>query len=342
MSSLLRKQQLEQWLQQLFVDQAIYLQPLTGDAGFRIYYRLQLVEQNFIVVDSPVDKINNLAFVGLAHGFARQNIQVPEIIHYDQANGFICITDFGDTLLSHKLNPETMPTLYQQAIALLPNIQKVQPGKGCSLAEYDQPFLQMELDIFSDWLLQRHLHIQLSKHEQQQLQQCFDLLISSAIEQPQVTVHRDFHSRNIMFGNDGELAVIDFQDAVIGPFTYDLVSLLRDCYVRWDDELIAPLLNFYVEQIQQQSSLTIDGEQFQRWFDLMGLQRHIKASGIFARLYHRDAKPGYLNDIPLTLSYIVDIAAKYPELMFLSDLVKHKVLPGLAKLAERQQAGALQ
>ncbi len=346
MSSQLRKQQLEQWLQQLFIDQPVNLVPLTGDAGFRIYYRLQLPEGSFIVVDSPVDKINNLAFVSLAHGFARQNIVVPEIIHYDQHNGFICITDFGDTLLSSKLNSESMSDLYQQAIALLPKIQKVQPDQGWTLPEYDQPFLQMEMDIFVEWLLARHLNIQLSSKQQQQLQQCFTYLISSAIEQPQVSVHRDFHSRNILLSNngenEGELAVIDFQDAVTGPFTYDLVSLLRDCYVRWDDDLIAPLLNFYLDKIQQQSSITINREQFQRWFDLMGLQRHIKASGIFARLYHRDGKPGYLKDIPLTLSYIVDIAAKYPELMFLSDLVKNQVLPDLAKLVERQQTGALQ
>ncbi|WOH37190.1 phosphotransferase [Thalassotalea fonticola] len=328
MSALTRKQKLEAWLAHLFPDDLFSINPLTGDAGFRIYYRLIMEENSYIIVDAPPEQLNNLAFVSLAHCFRSAGLIVPEIIYYDETNGFICISDFGDTLLSDQLNKTTIAELYEKAIKLLPKIQNVKAQEQWPLPIYDAAFLQLEMDIFSEWLLQKHLNICLTNDEIKQLQQCFDLLITSALEQPQVTVHRDFHSRNLMLIESGDIAVIDFQDAVTGPFTYDLVSLLRDCYVRWDDELIEPHINHYYLN----SNVDVSYQQFKRWFDFMGLQRHIKASGIFARLYHRDGKQGYLKDIPLTLSYIVDIAGKYPELSWLSHVVKNKVIPNIKAL----------
>ncbi|WNC71615.1 phosphotransferase [Thalassotalea psychrophila] len=334
MSALTRKQKLGTWLAHIFPDELLNIAPLSGDAGFRVYYRLILDENSYIIVDAPPEKLNNLAFVSLAHSFRSSGLIVPEIIHYDEANGFMCLSDFGDVLLSDKLDETTIAALYEKAIKLLPKIQKVSAQEQWPLPVYDAPFLQLEVDIFSDWLVHKHLNISLTIDETKQLQQCFDLLIASALEQPQVTVHRDFHSRNLMLIASGDIAVIDFQDAVKGPFTYDLVSLLRDCYVRWEDELIEPHVhNYYLN-----NKVDVSYQQFTRWFDFMGLQRHIKASGIFARLYHRDGKSGYLKDIPLTLSYIIDIAAKYPELTFLSNLVKSKVLPSITKLASQQKA----
>ncbi|WNC69320.1 phosphotransferase [Thalassotalea nanhaiensis] len=329
MSALTRKQKFETWLAHSFPNEQINIIPLSGDAGFRVYYRLILAETSYIVVDAPPEKLNNLAFVSLAHCFRASGLVVPEIIHYDEINGFMCLSDFGDTLLSEKLNKSTITALYEKAIKLLPKIQQTSAQEQWPLPIYDAPFLQLEMEIFSEWLVIKHLNITLTSDEEKQLRQCFNLLTASALEQPQVTVHRDFHSRNLMLIDNDDIAVIDFQDAVTGPTTYDLVSLLRDCYVRWDDELIEPHIRTYYLN----NKIEVSYQQFKRWFDLMGLQRHIKASGIFARLYHRDNKPGYLQDIPLTLSYIIDIAARYPELTFLSDLVQSKIMPSVTKLS---------
>ena len=175
----------------------------------------------------------------------------------------------------------------------------------------------------------------MNNNDKKQLAQCFSVLIENALCQPQVTMHRDFHSRNLMLvtdksTNQTKIGVIDFQDAVYGPITYDIVSLLRDCYFRWPDSLIAPLFNeFCLKMSAINTEFAKQPEQWQRWFDLMGLQRHVKASGIFARLFLRDDKAGYLKDIPLTLSYLVDISAKYNELTFLSEFVSQRVLPAL-------------
>lgn len=327
-----REQQLEAWLSSLFVNQSHTLNALTGDAGFRIYYRLIVSNQSFIVVDTPPNKVNNLSFTSLALQFQQQHILVPKVIHYQQELGFMCLTDFGDDLLSEHLTHDSMAYWYRKAINLLDRIGQVQAAQDWPLPNYDAAFFRLEMDIFSEWLVKEHLQLTLTEDEQADLTACFHVLIANALEQPQVTVHRDFHSRNIMIDKDQQLAVIDFQDAVTGPITYDLVSLLRDCYVRWDDNLVQPLLSNYHQHLLEQGKVTVDLQQFQRWFDLMGLQRHIKASGIFARLYHRDGKSGYLKDIPLTLNYIVDIADKYPELVSLSLLVRNKILPTLLTL----------
>ncbi len=329
-----RREQLQQWLAVVFPNSSLQLTQLNGDAGFRCYYRLQRDDKYHIVVDAPPDKVNNLAFVEMADAFAKQNLCVPEIIAYQASLGFMCLEDFGDTLLADKLTTTTMDSLYQQALLLLPKVAQVESSKLWSLPVYDRALLQLELDIFKDWLVGAHLCLELDNNELEQLQDCFDVLVNSALEQPRVTVHRDFHSRNLMLLDNGEIGVIDFQDAVQGPITYDLVSLLRDCYVRWDDQQVDDLRKQYLQQLTvHRPEFNLDELTFSRWFDLMGLQRHIKAAGIFARLYHRDGKAGYLADIPLTLTYIIDIAGKYPALQFLSQLVKNKVLPALQNQA---------
>ncbi|NMP15829.1 phosphotransferase [Thalassotalea sp. Y01] len=332
-----RIEALTRWLTEQFSSSSIQLQALTGDAGFRRYFRFEIQGKRYIAVDSPPDKCNNEAFFAIATAMKAKHIHVPAIYHYHQSLGFFCLEDLGETLLSDKLTPHTMPDYYRLALTELAKIQSLQDIKDWQLPVYDGPFLQMEMDIFSEWLVTHYLDISLTELQQQQLQQCFQVLIDSALEQPQTVVHRDFHSRNLMLtGADEPLAVIDFQDAVIGPVTYDLVSLLRDCYVRWPQQQIAPLVCEYYQQWAQPVPDAVSYQHFQRWFDLMGLQRHVKASGIFARLYLRDNKPGYLNDIPLTLSYVVDIAAKYPELQFLSELVAQQVLPLVADKQEQQ------
>ncbi|MDN3653620.1 phosphotransferase [Thalassotalea ponticola] len=333
MSLSCRTEALCNWLEQQFSTDFIHLTALKGDAGFRRYFRFVHQNQSYIAVDSPADKCNNASFISIAKTLKAHAVKVPEIYACDQRNGFFCIEDFGNCLLSDKLSEHTMLGYYQQALVELDKIQTVQAVDGYSLTSYDGPFLQQEMAIFSQWLVAEYLNISLSQQQQRQLQHCFDILESSALAQPQCFVHRDFHSRNLMLTNDNQLAVIDFQDAVIGPVTYDLVSLLRDCYVRWPDALVCPLFAQYYQKFcrtaGQQFAEQISYDQFYQWFELMGLQRHIKASGIFARLYLRDNKPGYLADIPLTLSYIVDVCGRYPQLQFLGDLVANIVLPAI-------------
>jgi aminoglycoside/choline kinase family phosphotransferase len=332
-----RIQALHQWLKQKFSEENIQLTALTGDAGFRCYYRFTLNGKSFIAVDAPAEKSNNAAFVFMQEKLSKQNVLVPNIVAVDLSLGFFCLADFGKTLLADILTTENMAETYQKTIEILPRLQTALPQSTTELPHYDKTFVELELNIFSEWLLAEHLSLTLTDNEKKQLEYCFSILSENMLSQPQVLVHRDYHSRNIMVLEDGELGIIDFQDAVIGPITYDIVSLLRDCYLKWPVENITLLLNSYINIISKQFSLThITRKQWQRWFDLTGLQRHIKASGIFARLHHRDNKSGYLNDIPLTLSYIVEISEKYPELVFLHQLLLEKVLPAMKVIKERE------
>ena len=328
-------QALNQWLNQQFSEENIQLTALSGDAGFRCYFRFFLNGNSYIAVDAPADKSNNAAFVFMQKNLSKQKILVPEIVAVDLSLGFFCLADFGETLLADILTLENMVKTYQKAIEILPRIQLALPHNTNELPHYNQAFVELELNIFPEWLLTEHLSITLTDNEQQQLKDIFSILAENMLSQPQVLVHRDYHSRNIMVLENGELGIIDFQDAVIGPITYDIVSLLRDCYLKWPDEDVTLLLSNYINTIAEQYSLThISREQWQRWFDLTGIQRHLKASGIFARLHHRDNKSGYLNDIPLTLSYIVEISQQYPELAFIHQLLLNKVIPAMEALNE--------
>ncbi len=246
-------------------------------------------------------------------------------------------------------NQDVVFDYYKTAIDSLLKMLSISSVSNYQLPSYNKNFIATELDIFPHWLLTTHLSILLSEYEQEQLQTCFSLLIDNALSQPVAFMHRDYHSRNIMLmpDNNRELAIIDFQDAVIGPITYDIVSLLRDCYVVLSDASIKELFDYFKTHFNQQfpevihkdAALCVDDKQWQQWFDLMGLQRHIKASGIFARLHHRDQKSGYLNDIPQTLSYIISVTKQYSELQFLHDLVEQRVLPAvLTKMTEKTGA----
>jgi len=331
-----RVQVVRQWLNQHFSDENIQLTPLSGDAGFRCYYRFVYDNNSFIAVDAPVDKSNNSAFVFMQESLSRNNVLVPKIVAVDLSLGFFCLADFGETLLADILTTENMAGIYQKAIDILPSIQSALPQNTQKLPHYDQAFVELELAIFPQWLLSEHLSLTLTEDEQKQLQHCFSILTENMLSQPQVLVHRDYHSRNIMVLENSELGIIDFQDAVIGPVVYDIVSLLRDCYIKWPEEQRTFLLDYYIDMTAKQYSLGhITREQWQRWFDLTGLQRHIKASGIFARLHHRDNKSGYLADIPLTLNYIVEISEQYPELAFIHQLLLERVLPAMKNINNR-------
>jgi N-acetylmuramate 1-kinase len=335
---------LSRWLQQYFENQAaphsiapVTLELISGDASFRRYFRLTRGDSSYIAVDSPPQLVPIAPFVALAKAYQSKGIKVPEVMLADEQAGFMLLSDLGDVQLLSLLNSGTVEGYYRQALALLPAITGVRASIDAALPVYDAAFVQRELGIFSEWLIGVHLSLTLEDATSDMLSAAFALLTENALDQPQVGMHRDFHSRNLMVKDDS-LWVIDFQDAVIGPVTYDAVSLLRDCYVRWSDATVQALAQHHYHLCLDAGLIPADVPftQYQTWFDLMGLQRHIKAAGIFARLHHRDGKSGYLADIPLTLSYIVDIAARYPGLQPLSAWVAAAVLPALE--AKRCQA----
>jgi aminoglycoside/choline kinase family phosphotransferase len=328
----LRATDLLHWLESHFSAENISLIPLTGDAGFRRYFRFNYQNQCYIAVDAPVKLSNNQAFLAVQQILQQVGVNAPNILAVDLDQGFLCLSDFGDTVLAERLSNENMQQYYAKAITELNKMLKCKVALVENLPNYDQQFIVTELAIFREWLLEKHLGIYLTADEQIALSVCFAELVSAIVEQPKVFMHRDYHSRNIMLLDDDKLGIIDFQDAVKGPVIYDLVSLLRDCYVRWPNALITPLMEDYRQQVQNYfPDENITKEKWQYWFDLTGLQRHIKASGIFARLHLRDNKSGYLADIPLTLTYIKDVSAQYDKLSFLHELVTKRVIPVLNK-----------
>ena len=330
-----RQAQLELWLKKQFCHDNVTLTTVSGDASFRRYFRFTHQNENFIAVDAPPAQENSRFFVLIAEAYALQNLNVPRVIDADFDLGFMCLSDLGDTLLFEKLNEENTQSdvemYYQQALDLLPNVAKVTDITSEKLPLYDRAFFKRELDLFDQWFLAKHLNITLDHTEKAQLEQVFELLINRALEQPRVGVHRDFHARNLMIDSNENLAVIDFQDAVIGPITYDAVSLLRDCYIKWPNELVDHLLAYFKRQMSQHFTELnqIDEQTFIGWFDWMGLQRHLKVCGIFSRLYHRDGKSGYLADLPRVVTYIHEVAGRYSELNDLVQLIENKVLPAM-------------
>lgn len=298
---------------------------MDGDAGFRRYFRFTHLNKDYIAVDAPIDYCNNEQFVYISNYLAELGIRVPKIHHYDKEYGYFCLEDLGKTLLADVLTPESVEAYYESALSPLYLLSKAELSQ-VELPDYDAAFIHTELNIFTEWLLDKHLALTLTTQEQKLIAQTNEVLVASALEQPKVVMHRDYHSRNIMLSNLNDLAVIDFQDAVKGPITYDVVSLLRDCYVRWPTTLVNKIFDNFCEHVSQELTLSVSKEQWRRWFDLMGMQRHIKASGIFARLNYRDGKTHYMKDIPLTLNYIVDVCKLYPELNDFGQFVERRVL----------------
>lgn len=314
-----RTQQLQHWLNEI-VGQIYQLQPLSGDASFRHYFRLQTDSRTMIVMDAPPDQEDCTPFVDVAKKLSAAHIHVPAIIASDLQQGFLLLSDLGNVqYLQHVSSAEQQDVqqLYQSAMDVLIQLHQIDLQ---GLPPYGEKLINQEMVLFIDWFLQKYIGLQLSSRLQIMLDEVFKLLTTEALQQPQVFVHRDYHSRNLMVCTDNRLGVLDFQDAVCGPWTYDLVSLLKDCYIKWPAQQIQTWANHYFEQFTDIYT-DIDHQQFKRWFDLMGVQRHLKAIGIFARLWLRDGKPQYLSDIPITLSYITDLKDDYPELTGLIELL---------------------
>lgn len=307
------------------------LKPVSGDASFRRYLRGYVDGVSYIIMDAPPANEDCQGFVAIGHALHQAGLNVPEIFQADLENGFLLLSDLGDRQYLGELNQGTAEQLYSDAMDALLVIQKNGPGEG-EIPPYDEALLLQEMELFRQWFLGDHLQLKLDKSTNTMLDNTYALLAASALEQPGVCVHRDYHSRNLMLTREHNPGILDFQDAVYGPVTYDLVSLLRDCYIAWPRAQVETwALGFLKHAIQSQ---IIDGEkigtqQFLRWFDLMGVQRHLKATGIFARLRHRDGKPGYLNDIPRTLNYIEEVTGCYPELKEFHSFIVQRVKLGL-------------
>ena len=282
-------------------------------------------------MDAPPPQEDCLPFIRIAGYLEAMQITAPRVIEADTGNGYLLLTDLGSTLYLDSLeaDPSRSDVLYDDALRALAIMQNRGAAYQAMLPPYDEKLLRFELSLFHDWLCGTHLGIEFDAAEESAWQSLCDLLVDNALDQPQVFVHRDYHSRNLMVVTEGGPGVLDFQDAVEGPLTYDLVSLLKDCYVKWPAERISQWVSDYYGLLDTSMQGAISERDFLRAFELMGVQRHLKAAGIFCRLNHRDGKPGYLRDIPRTLSYIVELLPRYEELRFLVQLITDRCLPGL-------------
>ncbi|MDJ0870718.1 MAG: phosphotransferase [Gammaproteobacteria bacterium] len=308
-----RLEAIRRWLTQELGYREYALEPASTDASFRRYFRVTRDGDSRIVMDAPPDKEDSRPFVDIARRLREAGLSAPEVLASDLDRGFLLLTDLGDRLYLAELGDDTREPLYGDAMAALALMQSRVGTSG--LPAYDEKLLIFELSLFPDWFLSRHLGLSLSDADRSVLTTAFQRLAANALAQPRVFVHRDYHSRNLMVLPEGNPGILDFQGAVEGPITYDLVSLLRDCYVSWSEMDVQRWLADFMDRLRGEGSLeTVDHATFRRWFDWMGLQRHLKAIGIFARLQHRDGKPGYLADIPRTLDYVLGVTGRYREL----------------------------
>ena len=332
--------QLREWFNRLFPrqhhEQELRIEPASADASFRRYFRVTLENGDTrIVMDAPPEHEDCRPFLHVGALFRDAGVHVPEVYAQDLEQGFLLLSDLGNTTYLNVLDATTAPSLYRDANAALVDIQRAsRPGV---LPAYDRALLERELNLFPDWYVARHLGLTLDAPQTTALRNVFETLLANNLAQPQVFVHRDYHSRNLMFIDGGYPAnpgIIDFQDAVYGPITYDLVSLYRDAYITWEEERELDFVIRYWEMAKKAGlSVSPDFDAFYRDYEWMGAQRQIKVLGIFARLYHRDGKDGYLKDMPRVMAYLCRTCARYnalaPMARLLDQLENRAVETGL-------------
>ncbi|MCI0516919.1 MAG: phosphotransferase [Woeseiaceae bacterium] len=321
--------ELRDWLNGLGGFDLSTLRPASGDASFRRYFRLNRGDRSFVVMDAPPTKEDCGPYLRIAGYLEQMGLHAPHVIETSIEQGFLLLTDLGSRQYLSELQdaPGRATELYGDALRALTILQSEGQELKRLLPPYDDKLLRFELSLFRDWLCKRHLGIDFGPDDELEWQRCCDLLADNALSQPSVFVHRDYHSRNLMLVDDNNPGILDFQDAVEGPLTYDLVSLLKDCYISWPAERVRGWAEGFHRMAPSACGLGL--QEFMRAFELTGVQRQLKASGIFARLNHRDGKPAYLRDVPRTLNYIIDIAPRYPELTFVARLIATRVLPQL-------------
>jgi len=323
-----RLEQLTRWVRQFDGMEDAQPVPASSDASFRRYFRVE-GNRSYIVMDAPPEQEDSRPFISVAGYLESIGLNSPRIIEADLDAGFLLITDLGSLQYLQALDtdPGRAGDLYADAIDALLALQSGGKAFQHHLPAYDEALLGFEMSLFHDWLCGKHLDLSFSSADDAKWAACCEFLVESVLDQPKVFVHRDYHSRNLMVSAENNPGILDFQDAVEGSYTYDLVSLLKDCYIRWPVEFVAEQANRFLAR----SEHDVAPQQFHRDLELTGVQRHLKAAGIFARLFHRDGKPGYLKDVPRTLSYIVDASLGFGELDFLSSLISERVLPRLTE-----------
>ena len=322
------------WLRSMSDFENADIEQVSGDASFRRYFRVRKDSLSFIAMDSPPEKENCGSFLKVANFLDHMSVNVPRIIESNIEEGFLLLSDLGsqnylDVLIQ---SPESAKNLYEDAIKSLHKIQHHGKTFQTELPPYDEKLLKEELSIFYEWLCSRHIGLKFGDDDMKKWLQCCDELISNALKQPKVFVHRDFHSRNLMKTKKNNPGIVDFQDAVEGPITYDIVSLLRDCYISWPETKVQEWCEDYYFSLDHSIKKIMNFKKFIYYFDLMGVHRHLKAAGIFFRLHYRDGKSGYIKDVPRTINYIYKVTLKYPELSFLRVLIKERCMPALRKV----------
>jgi aminoglycoside/choline kinase family phosphotransferase len=311
---------LTEWLGSLDLVDVASIRPASTDASFRRYFRLDVVPAlrdklgaTLVAMDAPPERENVPAFINVAGLLRDAGVTVPAIVARNVEAGFLLLSDLGTTTYLQRLDVDNASFMYSDAVDALIKFQLAsQPGV---LPEFDRAFVLRELNIFPEWFIGRHLGVQLDDAQRAQLDKVFEAITANVLAQQQVYMHRDFHSRNLMFLDQGNPGVLDFQDAVYGPVTYDLASLLRDAYIQWDEEFVLDWVVRYWQSAKQVGlPVNPDIDTFYRDFEYMGLQRHLKILGIFCRLNYRDGKSTYMGDLPTVMEYVRKTAHRYTEL----------------------------
>jgi aminoglycoside/choline kinase family phosphotransferase len=296
--------------------------PASSDASFRRYFRVTRGSDTYIVMDAPPDKEDLEPFLSVGRILRDIGVNVPAVLARDSARGLLLLSDLGTELYLDALRePAAVDRLYGDALHALREIQTANASFCAGLPRYSHTLLMREMELMPEWFLERHLGLDVSREQRRMLDELFADLSKAAASQPAVFVHRDYHSRNLLVTPQHNPGILDFQDAVWGPVTYDLVSLLKDCYVAWPARRVRAWVLEYRERLLERGFEAGSPGEFLRWFDLIGLQRHIKVLGIFCRLYHRDGKAGYLKDLPRVLDYVREAAGTYPETAAFADFI---------------------
>ena len=319
-----RQNALNEWLGYVLKQSSYTIKAIPGDASFRHYFRVTCLGKNYIVMDAPPTHIQLQPFLTIATLLTDHHIHAPEIYAHDSKQGFALLEDMGDTLLYSQAQSEKVDLYYSLALDTLLAIQQCPTD---NLPLFDSAFMHQEMQLFQTWFLEGWLSMNISAAEQRLIQHTMQQLSQHLASQPQLFIHRDYHSRNLLLMNEEThptIGVIDFQDAMKGPWTYDLVSLTKDCYINWSEERQVRWVNYFYQQLPDHFGVSLP--QFQKTLDWCGLQRHLKVLGVFCRLHIRDHKSGYLHDLPLTLQHTLRVLARYSEFNALHEFMQKRVL----------------
>ncbi len=331
---------LKHWTMHTLNQNECRIEPLITEASKRQFYRVQVGSKTWVVMDSPPKEEPLGPFLAVAQAMYQGGLNAPEILATDMEQGFVLMSDLGDTMYSQALGDSSMTRLYQDAIDALIQLHQLPLLQGkYVLPQFDAAFIKQELGYFHQWFLTKHLGLSLTQGNEVGLALAYDTMIAMAEAQPQVFTHRDYHSRNLIL-HPQRPGIVDVQDAVIGPLVYDLVSLLKDCYVKWPTERITPLVHYFYMQAENNQLLQpMPFKDFLAWFDWMGMQRHLKVLGIFSRLHHRDGKSHYLNHLPRIIEYVTEVSANYPASLPLHQFFVSTVQPAMQKQLSHRQVG---